>query len=428
MARRAAVTILEKMARTRGQRKGHVFEKSGYWLGRYRVDSADEIDEKTGKPKRERITVTICPAKGPDGLGKREASRIFQEEYLTVVNAANMRPSSGKPLVDFVNARFYPDYLPTLKPTGQKFYRYVLDKHVLPILGTTKLRDISVERTQALLTLKGKTLSTQTVVHIRNCLSAVLGHAKAMGWFYGELPTKGVRLPEKRHKERKAATWEQVCLLATALPEPCSTLVLFLALTGLRIGEAMGLRWQRVNLSPNPVQMGNELLAPYCLAVRENYVLGKYSTLKTKGSVRNVPIPEWFVSRLSNLKRNTNADTNSTESVSEQAAVFANLGGSVPLDQHNLAARVMKPVAKNLKMEWLSWHCLRHTAATLADQAGMSITQRKLLLGHADDAIAMHYTHAEMESLRKQVESMADPAVLNRKPPEISIDPSLPVM
>jgi integrase len=405
MSKIAEATIFEKMARTRGQKDGYIFERSGSWLGQYRVDST-EIDEKTGKPKRERVTVTIAASKGPEAVGKREARRIFRDEYLAQVNDSNMRPSSAKPLRDFVESRFYPDYLPTLKPTGQTFYRAILGKHVLPILGPVKLREITVERVQALLTLKGKTLSTQTVVHIRNCLSAVLRFAKSLGWFMGELPTTGVRLPSMQRKERQAPTWDQVCGLARGLTEPCSTLVLFLTLTGLRIGEAMGLTWQRVNLTSQPKQMGLETLPPFSVAVRENYVNGKYGTLKTQGSVRNVPIPEWFVPRLASLR------TAATESPETPAAVFANASGKAPIDQHNLAARVLKPAAKLLGMQWLSWHCFRHASATLANQAGVSVIEAQKFLGHAATAMTMHYTHADMDRLRGRMETMADPKKL----------------
>lgn len=402
MPKVSEVTLFEKMARTRGQKDGHLFERSGSWLLRYWVDSADQIDETTGKPRRERVTVTIAPAKGSEAIGKREARKIAREEYLAPVNAANMRPSSAKPLTEFVSTRFYPDYLPTLKPSGRVFYKAILGKHVLPILGPVKLREISVERVQALLTLKGKTHSTQTVRHIRNCLSAVLRHAKAMGWFYGELPTTGVRLPEMKREERKAPTWDQVCALSRSLSEPCSTLVLFLAVTGLRIGEAMGLRWQHVNLTDSFALLGTEILPPRCVAVRENYVLGQYSTLKTKGSVRNVPIPGWFVPRLASLSGRGSSDS----------PVFANASGSAPIYQHNLAARVLKPAARKLGMPWLSWHCLRHANATLADQAGISVIERQKLLGHATTDVALHYTHADLERVRGRMEAMVDPSKL----------------
>jgi len=401
MAQRKFVTIFEQMGRRRGQRTGHLFQHRGSWLLRYYVDSPDEFDPTTGKPIRERITVTVAPSEGPDRVGAREAQRISQEEYLSRVNAANMRPSSGKLLQDFVDSRFYPDYLPTLKRSGQIFYRSILKKHVLPELGKVKLRDITVERVQALLTAKGKTgLSTQTVVHVRNCLSAVLRHAKAMQWYFGELPTVGVRLPEMRREARRGPTWNQACQLAAAVPEPISTLVIFLTLTGLRIGEAMGLRIGRLNLGPT----ASRSLPPFSVSVLENYVRNQYSSLKTAKSSRVVPIPEWFAPRLLELLERENF-------TAETDPVFVARNGK-PLDQHNVASRILKPAARALGMDWISWHCLRHAQASLADAAGFSVSERQKILGHASDAMTMHYTGADLERMRARLEVMVDPKML----------------
>ena len=430
MARRMDVTILEQMARRRGQKTGHVFQRCGAWYGRYLVDSPDEIDSK-GKPKRTRITVHLGDAKGPEKIGKRQADAIMQTEYLPQVNAANMRPSSAKPLADFVTKKFYPDYLPTLKKTGQTFYRSILKKHVLPSLGTVRLRDINSERVQSLLTSKGRSgLSTQTVVHIRNCLSAVLRFARSLGWFAGQLPTEDRRLPPMVREERRAPTWDQVCALSAVLPDSCALLVLFLTLTGLRIGEAMGLRWKHVNLTSEPKILDMEVLPPFSLAVRENYVMGQYGTLKSKESRRLVPIPEWFVPRLAALSR-TSEQGSLVDHSTMMAPVFANSSGAAPIDQHHLQARVLKPAAAALGWgtaavkkaspakgcegptrpakpaeSWISWHCLRHTFATLTDTAGLTVSERMKLLGHTDGAVTAGYTHPEFQSIRAKLAAL----------------------
>ena len=61
----AILSIFEgaEMARRRGQRSGHLYERSGMWMLRYRVDSTDG--------QRERITVPIAHASGPEAIGKR---------------------------------------------------------------------------------------------------------------------------------------------------------------------------------------------------------------------------------------------------------------------------------------------------------------------------------------------------------------------
>ena len=335
--KRDTLSIFERstMARRRGQRKGYLFAKSGYWYLQYRVDTT-EIDLATGKPKRERMTVPIAFSSGPESVGKREAQRIAWEEYLSKLDASSIRPSSMRTLAEFVEQRFKPDVVANLKPNGRDHYEFILRRHVLPSLGATKLREIGAAHCQTVINKAlQQGLSSQTALHIKNCLSAILRHAKAMQWFAGELPTEYVRIPELKRKEKKALHWDQVCAISKASPEPLATLVPFLALTGLRIGEAMGLRWKWLNLTEEPRIVGAEVIPPMCVAVRENFVKGQYQSLKSSKSSRNIPIPAWFAPRL--LEWFAAAQWRNPDD-----PVFAAECGR-PLDAHNEQARRLKP-------------------------------------------------------------------------------------
>jgi integrase len=394
--------MFEQMGKRRGQRTGELMNRAGSWLLRYYVDGT-EIDPKTNKLKRERVTVKIADSEGPNAVGIRQARRIAWEEKLSTLDQAHTRPSSAKTFLEFVNQRYRPDVIAYLKPSTRAFAESILGRHVLPLLGSTPLREITPAHIQAIVNSK-KSLSPQTLTHIRNRIGAVLRHAKAHQWFFGEIPTQAVRLPEMQRKERRALTWAQVCELATALPEPAATLVIFLALSGLRIGEAMGLRWSRLNLTAELRIVDGQAIPPMSLLVRENYVMGRYQSLKTGTSYRTVPIPEWFAGRLLKLL---------SSNVSTEAPVFANSTKLIPLDQHNLAARVLKPAARALGMPWASWHCFRHSYNSLMDQAKMTQTERMKLMGHASAAVNLGYSHLEMDHLRPRIEAMVDPKKLN---------------
>jgi len=404
------LTVFEKddMGRRRGQKTGNLIDRSGSWILRYWVDSA-EIDPETGKPLRDRVSCTIAASKGPHAVGKREARRIAWEQVLSTIDQAHTRPSSAKTFLEFVNLRYRPDVILNQKPSTQAFSESILRRHILPMMGRVPLREITPAHVQEIINAKRlQKLSPQTLTHIRNRISAVLRHAKAHHWFFGELPTEAVRLPELVREEQRALKWAEVCTLAKALPEPCATLVVFLVQTGLRIGEAMGLRWARVNLTAEPLIVDGQEIPPLSLLVRENYVMGRYQTLKTNSSYRTVLIPVWLSIRLSALTENARACRIPRGS----GPVFANALGLVPIDQHNLAARVLKPTAKALGMGWVSWHTFRHTHSTMADRAGFTTAERMKLLGHSSAAVTMSYTHPELESIRSRVDSMTDPTLL----------------
>jgi len=368
----------------------------------------------------------VAYAMGPEAKGQREAQRIAWDEYLSKVDVMATRPSSMRTLREFYEQRFEPDVMATLKPTGREFYQSIFRKHILPALGSISLRALSVAHIQDMINAKLRTekpISVQTAVHIRNCLSAALRHAKAMQWFAGELPTAAVRLPEMRRKDRRALTWDQVCSIAKNLPAPASTLVPFLALTGLRIGEAMGLRWKWVNATSEFRIVDGEVIPPMAIAVRENYVRGRYQSLKTESSARNVPIQDWFAPELAKLYATSEFKT-------ADDPVFAASTGK-PIDQHNVAKRYLKQAAALAGLgtpaipavqrsagvkpkkavpakSWVSWHCLRHTNATLADQIGLRTTERQKILGHSAEQMTMHYTHADLELLRERWNRLVD--------------------
>ncbi len=85
-----------------------------------------------------------------------------------------------------------------------------------------------------------------------------------------------VNLAKMVRKERQAITWPQVQAISAQLEAPHDLLVLFLAVTGVRIGEAMGLRWRSVNLEALPTVLGTNLLPGNSILISESFVRGKY--------------------------------------------------------------------------------------------------------------------------------------------------------
>jgi integrase len=79
---------------------------------------------------------------------------------------------------------------------------------------------------------------------MRVSLSIVLSWAVDNGWLEKN-PCSGVKIPSGAGKRitRMVLKLERINALSEKLREPYSTPVLFLAVTGLRIGEAIGIKW-----------------------------------------------------------------------------------------------------------------------------------------------------------------------------------------
>jgi integrase len=399
--------------RRRNQRTGYVYRRGDSWFGQFRVDTTERSEN--GRFKRKKLTKFIAPAAGPGAVTYKRAVVLFYDAELRDLHRSG--PLSMKTLREFVKERFEPDVVCSCKPAGKRHYGGMLRNHVLPAVGELRMRDFRPQHVYELIKAKldwrgkdGERLSVQTVTHVRNTLSAIFRHAKRMQAYSGDIPTEGVRLPPLVHAEKRPLTWVQVQAVAAVIgyPDPAEerkkgsapvdpvkcaadnlqlgALVRVLALTGLRIGEAMGLRWKHVDFEKGVVR------------VRENFTRGQYGTLKTARSRRDVPLHSLAIAELTKLQHSSICNL--------ELPVFAGRTSGKPLDQHNIAARFLKPAGKRAGCPWVSWHVLRHTAATLAHGVGLSIEQRQKVLGHAGAEMTIRYTHPELEAVRKQLEQI----------------------
>ena len=276
-----------------------------------------------------------------------------------------------------------PRMLPTLKASTQSSYRTNLNRYVLPWLGETRLRDLRKAEIQAWLSaLSVSGLSRQTVKNIWSSLSSVL--RTAVDWGYiEENSAHGVRLPARQPKVAVfLPTPEQVVQILQQLPEPSYTLMLLLVGTGLRVGEAMGLRGEDIDLNRKT------------LTVRRDVWHGKVNSPKYAASERVIPLGPVLA-----------------EHLPERMAgpgdwMFAGISGK-PLDPKNLAKRQLHPVLDRLKLPRFSWHRLRKLHSTYLGDLSVSPRIMQAQLGHADAALTLNlYTQVIPESQRRAIENL----------------------
>lgn len=93
--------------------------------------------------------------------------------------------------------------------------------------------------------------------------------------------------------------------------------------------------------------------------------------------------------------------------VADDDVIFSTARGT-PLNENNLARRVLKPIAKTLGVGWVSWHTFRHTHAILADQLNIAFMDRQMAMGHEDLRMTIHYTQQAIERRREGVERLTE--------------------
>ena len=131
----------------------------------------------------------------------------------------------------------------------------------------------------------GNGRSTSEIKKTRAALSVMFATALEDGVVQAN-PVLGVRIPPPSQDETppddkaKALTRAELSVLLAALPGESRLFCTFLAHTGLRISEAVGLRWEHLDLGEHPK-----------VRVREQLYKGKRKRLKSKDGKRDIPSP-----------------------------------------------------------------------------------------------------------------------------------------
>lgn len=155
-----------------------------------------------------------------------------------------------------------------------------------------------------------------------------------------------------------------------------ATFFRLLAATGLRISEALALRWRDLQLdgsSPN-------------VKVRRAYVRGRFAPPKSKYGRRDVPLPYELVIEL-------RSRLNSSDRSGPNDLVFPSRAGT-PMAAENLRRRVLAPAAEEAGASWAGFHAFRHTCASLLFAEGRNAVQVQRWLGHHSPAFTLSvYVH-----------------------------------
>jgi integrase len=391
-----ATTQEVNMPRRRMQAKGNLVQSGNWW----RIRWWEDVRAADGSIQRVRRSQIVGPAAGPGRIGKKEAQRRAQEDVLQQVNSRVYVPSSVITLAQFIEQRFDPDVVWSMKHSGQLHYAYCFSK-IIPALGDMKLRDLDAGTIGSWLRklLRTDEYSIQTVVHMKNALSAVIEHAKQNGFFSGDNPARLVRLPAMTRMKKPALSFEQAQVVLANLTDPYRTMALMSMTTSLNIAELCGLRWRRVNLSNRTIIVDDDAIPPLSFAVRENYYRGKWGPVKTTKRNRIQPLAPGVVEALREL-----AGRGSWTGPDDP--VFASRNGT-PIDAHNANKRVLKRAGRAAGVPGLSWHSFRRTTATLTSILGMPTADRVALMGHSNEGMTTYYSDSDINRRREFVDELA---------------------
>lgn len=316
--------------------------------------------------------------KKPDGshAAKRGFRTKFDaQQYLSTVDVSiaagrYVDPTDGRVRVEDLAGSWLENQAAVLKPSSFHPLESAWRVHVRPRWGRTPINDIRYSDVRGWVTELSTRRGAATVIRSFGILSAVLDTA-VRDRRLGDNPARGVKLPKKISKRRVYLTHAQVDLLASESMHP--DLVLFLAYTGLRWGEATGLRIKDLDLSRRRVQIFENAVT----------VNGKVHTGTPKTHVtRSVPFPEFLSPMIRSQAFGKTVDQ----------LLFGD--GDAHLLPPNskdgwFAGAVRRSMSADPTFQRITPHDLRHTAASLAVSAGANVKALQRMLGHASAAMTL---------------------------------------
>ncbi|MGW5361566.1 site-specific integrase [Actinopolymorpha pittospori] len=250
-------------------------------------------------------------------------------------------------------------------------YRRTVDKHVVPGLGGLQLREVDVPAVDRFLKSVRQHHGAGAARTTKNVTSLVLAYAARLG----AIPANPVRETGKISRGRRerpraltAIEVDQLVQVARTTSADLGDLVEVMLGSGMRIGEALAIRAEVIDLAAGVVEVN-------ATNVR---LTGKGTVLqhrtKTDAGWRAIALPDHVVALLT---RRLAAPAGR----SEYRLVFPNYLGR-PQNPSNVQ-RSLRGILDRHGFEWVTTHTFRKTVATRLDEAGLSARAIADHLGHA---------------------------------------------
>jgi integrase len=292
-----------------------------------------------------------------------------------------------------------------LKPTTRADYQRILDKYILPGLGEKRLSHLRrLVFDQYYLSLVEQGMGKTYVYYVHRVLHKALGDA-VDDRLINYNPTVKAKLPrlERRRRRRSPLTMEETNrLVQTAMQTPLGPLIYVAVKTGMREGELFALQWEDIDWQQRQVHVRRNVQR-----IREN---GKavvvFTTPKSEAGNRIINVgPATLKVLQQQLETVALLRALSKESWQEHNLVFPSTVGT-PRNPSNLRKHYNQLLAA-AGVPKITFHDLRHMAASIMLNNGVPVLVASHILGHAQPSTTMNmYGHEFTDQEIKAAEMM----------------------
>lgn len=269
-------------------------------------------------------------------------------------------------------------------------YGGACERYIRPALGPVPTEQMTDEEVAKFLGEESEIYSSSTLRIICHILRSALELAHDAGLCAAV--NGRFQLPHgARHEARILSQADQLRLLETLRPEdgPVQLGILLCMYTGMRLGEACGLRWGDFSPDCNIICIRRTLQR---LAVHdgERKTALVLDTPKSSSSMRAIPVPARLLPVLESARCGDDC--------------YVLTGTETPMEPRRFQSR-FKAALRDAGVPDINFHALRHTFATNCVSLGCDAATLARILGHSDVAITLNtYVHPSFEAMRAIVD------------------------
>lgn len=281
-------------------------------------------------------------------------------------------------------------------PSTQIFSDCEKDKRTLAHYDITKIKMEHLQDVLNALALNnphtGKPTAKETLSKYRHVCKAIFDYAEYNRAIVFN-PSKYLKVSQSApvHKRRALTKEEQQRIIDT--PHAAQTASMIMMFAGLRRGEVTALLWSDVDLKKNTISVTKSY----------DFNARTVKSPKTTAGTRIVPIPHILSKHLSSIPKTSLYVVSYKGDFVRESTWFSWLGSYLCDLNLKYGAFTHKrskfaPVKQTFAIEPFTWHCLRHTYATILYDAGVDVLTAQKLLGHSDVKTTLTiYTHLSKE-------------------------------
>ena len=238
----------------------------------------------------------------------------------------------------------------------------------LPALGALTLGSLSPADIQTAVDRRAQQASPATVTRDFAALRAMLNSAVDAD-LIGRSPARKVALPRIVRPERRTLTPEQLRRLVNELPGHYQTLVLTSGVLGLAWEEVIALRVRDIDFERRTITVAQtvEELAGHLAIVPEG---------KRPARLRTMAVPTFLLDHISRHL----AKYRAAESTDPDALIFVGPKGGIL--RRRFGERILRPAVAKAGLDGLTFHGLRHAAASSLVDVGVHPRVMAARIGH----------------------------------------------